>query len=452
MQNHATLFTSTSRAVGLFLAFLVSLTPAIAQDLIPASPPQARPIALIGATAHPISSPHIDNAMLLFDNGRITYIGPRSAAPPLPTGTQTLDVSGFHIYPGLVAAKTELGLTEISAVRAMRDTREVGDITPEVRAAVSINPDSTLIPVARTNGVLTAAVFPAGGLIPGRASIIRLDGWTWEDLTILDAAGLCINWPQAYRAPNRWTGKFDPNDRTKDRVRTISDFFAHARSYHALAQNDRTIDLRLEAVEPQLLLGQDQRPVLIAASELSAITSAVEWALASELRPIIVGGRDAHLCSDLLKEHNVPVILTDPLGFPRRADADYNEAFTHPARLEAAGVTWCFAPADTDANVRNLPYDAAMAVAHGLHPDVAIRAITLSPAQILGVGHLLGSLEVGKAATIIITDGSPLEITTNVAHAFIDGRHIDLSNKQTQLRDKYIEKYRQLDALDQRKP
>jgi hypothetical protein len=271
-------------------------------------------------------------------------------------------------------------------------------------------------------------------------------------MTLLDDAGLSINWPRAYRTPNRWTGKADPDTQAAQRVNTLTELFAQARAYHAAPAEARPTDLRLEALAGQLAPEATRKPVFLTANDVSAITSAVEWAVANRLRPIIVGGNEAPLCSDLLNAHHVPVILTDPLGFPRRTDADYNEPFTLAARLEAAGITWCFAPADVEANARNLPYDAAMAVAHGLSPDAALRAITLSPATIFGLAERIGSLELGKAATLIVTDGTPLEITTNVRLAFIDGRNIDLSNKQTELRDLYLEKYRQLDALDQHSP
>lgn len=443
----------TAPAMRCALLGLVTLSAtAFAQDLLPSAPPQSGPVLLLGGTIHPISGPAMADAGVLFDQGRIVRIDSAQAFDQNPEGTIVLNIDGLHVYPGLFAARTELGLIEISAVRAMRDTREVGDMSPEVRAAVSVNPDSTLLDVARANGVLTAAVFPSGGLIPGRASIIRLDGWTWEDMTILDDAGLIINWPTSYRAPNRWTGKAEPNRRAEQSLGTLSDFLSQARAYHALSPDDRQRDIRLDAVEPHLAANPPRLPLLINADELSTITSAVEWAVSHQLRIVIVGGRDAHLCTTLLREHNIPVIISNPLAFPSRTDSAHDEGFTLASKLEAAGITWCFAPADVEANVRNLPYDAAIAVAHGLDHDAAVRALTLSPATIFGLGNTLGSIEPGKAATLIVTEGSPLEITTNVVLAFIDGRAVSLESKHTQLRDKYIEKYRQLGLIPAEQP
>ncbi len=425
-----------------FAAILLT-TPAPAQDLTHSAPPQSQPIALVGATIHTVSGPAIENGTLIFDNGIITHV---TSDPVfrIPPSVRIINVSGQHIYPGIIAANTRLGLTEISAVRAMRDSNEVGNITPEVRACVSVNPDSTLIPVARTNGILTALTLPTGGLVPGRASIIQTDGWTWEDMTITPDAALVINWPRIYQPKNRWTGK--PNDQNNDSIETLTNLFAAARAYHASA--DTKPDLALEALEPYITQGPTQKPIIASANTVDQITSAVHFANENNLRLIIMGGRDALLCAQLLKENKIPVILQTTHSFPARSDAPFDQAFTRPAQFEAAGLTWCLAPSNTDANVRNLPYEAATAVAYGLDEQTAIRAITLAPAQILGLANQLGSIEPKKAATLIVTDGPLLEISTNTTHAFINGRQIDLTNKQTELRDKYLEKYRQLDILD----
>jgi len=426
------------------IATILLTATAAAQDLTPKAPPQTQPIALVGATIHTVSGPTIENGALIFDNGIITQVASAKTIR-IPTTVRVIDVSGQHIYPGIIAAKTRLGLTEIAAVRAMQDTNEVGNITPEVRACVSVNPDSTLIPVARTNGILTALTLPTGGLVPGRASIIQTDGWTWEDMTIAPDAALVINWPSTYKSKNRWTGK--PNDQNKNNsIETLTNLFAAARAYHASTETKP--DLALEALKPYITEGSTQKPIIANANTVDQITSAVHFANENNLRLIIMGARDALLCAQLLKEYKVPVILQSTHSFPNRADAPFDDAFTKPASLQAAGITWCLAPSDIDANVRNLPYEAATAVAYGLDQKTAIRAITLAPAQILGLSNRLGSIQPQKEATFIVTDGPLLEIATNTTQAFINGRQIDLTNKQTKLRDKYLEKYRQLDILD----
>lgn len=414
------------------------------QDLTVKAEAQSGPMALVGGTVHPVSGPAIESGLVLFDDGVITAVG-RSDTVRLSSDVRIIDCTGGHVYPGMIAAQTRLGLTEIEAVRPMRDFDETGSVTPEVRACVSVNPDSTLIPVARTNGVLTALTLPAGGLVPGRASVMRLDGWTWEDMTVEADAGLVVNWPRVYRPANRWTGKSE--DRDVEGIETLTKLVAAARAYLAMPAEERTTDVRLASLEPYVTRGQGQKALIVSADSVDQITSAVQWADEHEIRVIVMGGRDAVLCASLLREQDVPVIVRGAQGFPSREDAAFDDSFTLPGRLAGAGVTWCLAPSDIDANVRNLPYDAATAVAYGLDVDLGVRSITLSAAEVLGIADRLGSLEEGKAATIIVTDGPLLEVRSNTTMAFIDGREIDLSNKQTKLRDKYRQKYRQLGII-----
>jgi len=372
-------------------------------------------------------------------------------APDLGTSAmnaERIDADGLRCYPGLIGANTTTGLTEISAVRATRDYNEVGQMTPEVRAAVSVNPDSMIIPVTRINGVLTVGVLPSGGHVPGRASLLRMDGWTWEDMTIDDDMGLVINWPNMRVSSAPWVKTSDEEQRKniKDRIDSIDGLFVSARAYFASREADGSIetDIRMESMAGVL---NRESPVIISANELEQIESAALWADANGLRAVIIGGRDSWLCTDLLKKLDVAVIVTGTHRMPRRRDGAYDEAFTLPSKLEAAGVRWCLStgggPFQTP-HERNLPYHAATAVAYGLDHDAAIRAITLSPAQILGVGDSMGSIDQGKSATLLLTDGDPLEQTTRIHLALIDGRRIDLRSKHTELNEKYREKYDQL--------
>lgn len=422
---------------------------AAAQDLGVKAPPQKAAIVINGATIHPISGPAIENGHVVFDKGVITSVG--SGPAPTVSGATVIDGSGKHVYPGLVGANTQMGLMEIGAVRATIDMAETNDVSPEVRAAVAVNPDSTLIPVTRSNGVLTVAVIPMGGLVPGRLSVIRMDGWTWEDLAIADDAGLVVNWPNM-RINTGWFVRTPPEEQAEQMrksLETIESAFAAAAAYFAALKADPTteIDTRWEAMRGSIEGGN---PVYIRAQELEQIESAVSWAVRRGLKPIIIGGRDADLCTDLLKRHDVPVIVAGTHRVPRRLDAPYDSVYTLPIALQAAGVRYCIAGEGGNSETpheRNLPYQAASSVACGLSPDDAIRAITLDAAKLLGVADRLGSLETGKSATLIVTNGNPLEVTTTVELAFIDGRRIDLSNKQTDLADKYREKYRQLGIL-----
>ncbi len=418
----------------------------LAQDLGPSAPPQDHPIFLVGATVHTVSAGDIENGVVSLTEGKIGIVGRADDIMPrirLSADTQIIDLSGKHLYPGLIDSVTRLGLEEFSAVRAMNDYNEVGDMTPEVRAYVSVNPDSTIIPTARANGVLTFGVFPSAGTIPGRASVLAADGWTNEDMAITRDAGLVINWPAMRVNPNaRRGGGAERRDRTLANLDTV---FDNAVAY--AARHDQR-DLKLEAIATVLPSADGQRPVFINADDYDQITAAVNWAVQRELKPVIVGGRDAELCSGLLVSTATPVVIGGVYNFPKRADAPYDQPYTLPARLQAAGVKWSLTMNARHAHERNLPDAAAMAVAFGLEPEAALRGITLSAAEILGLGDRLGSIEQGKDATLFVTDADILDVTSIVEAAWIRGRTIDLSNKQTRLRDKYMEKYRQLDMLD----
>lgn len=441
--------------IRLVLAVAASLgVQAMGQDLIPKAPEQTGGVILVGGTVHTVSGETIENGAVGFREGKITLIAEASIMRTirLTADTEIIDVEGKHVYPGLFAASTRLGLTEINAVRSTEDYNETGAFTPEVLANVAINPDSTLIPVARLNGVLLAGVLPEGGRIPGRASLIRLTGWTWEDMTVRHNAGLVVNWPGVRPAFAPFSGvNNDDGTRIDAQLAELDRLFDSAGAYLAARRADpsRPEDMRLEAVAGYL--GQDGadpvRRLLINAEDYDQIVSAVLFASGRGIPAAIVGGRDAVMCAELLKEHGVPVIVTGTHRFPKRADSPHDDAYTLPARLHAAGVTFCISGADRDGNVRNLAYEAAMAERFGLDPAQAVRAITLTPAEIMGVADRYGSIERGKSATLIVTDGDVLEVRSNVERAYIDGRNIEMRSKQTELRDKYLEKYRQLGII-----
>lgn len=437
---------------------LLTCLTARAQDLTVRAAPQARPVCIINGTVHTVSGEVIEGGYVYFVDGVIQAVGPE----PLPRFTSApefVDARGLHVYPGLISAYTQLGLIEIGSVRPSRDTDEAGDFTPEVVAATAINPDSWFFPVTRINGVLAAGVFPMGGMFPGRASVVQLEGWTPEDMTVKRDAGQVINWP-AMRAVRAWwveTPESDQNANIKQNMDRLRARLDASRAYFAARAADpsRPLDLRYEAMRAVLPAGGQKPgkpalPVFIDASDYDQIVSAVTTSIEYGLRPVIVGGRDAWMCADLLKQHDVPVVINSTLLMPKRDDSAYDETYTLPARLAAAGVRFCIASGEETPHERNLPYAAAMAAAHGLDRAAALKAVTLWPAQILGVDGELGALEAGKAATLIITTGDPLEVTTLVKDAFIHGRRIPMTSKQTDLAEKYREKYRQM--KDVKKP
>lgn len=418
-----------------------------ANDMIPA-PPQSHPILFRNATIHPVSGPDLARSDLLIDKGRIVRIG---AGLETPAGAEVIDVTGKHIYPGLIAADSSIGLQEIGAVRATTDLAEPGDLNPNARAETSVNPDSELIPVTRSNGILVALSVPqtSGGLIAGTSALIELDGWTWEQMTVLAPVGLHIFWPGCVIENDPRYPK-TPEDQRKDlreKLHILDEAFASARAYAAAklaARPDFKTDVRWESMIPVI---EGKVPIIVHANEIKQIESAVDFATREKLTMILSGGADAWRVTDLLKKNHIPVIVSSTFEIPLRRQDGFDMAFSNPAKLAAAGVAFCIAASGSDAeapHLRNLPYQAGMAAAHGLAREEALKSITLYPAQILGVGDRLGSLESGKDATLIITSGDPIEATTNVEVAYIEGRKIDLTNRQTRLHEKYMEKYRQL--------
>ena len=415
---------------------------AAAQSLqIPAAP-QAQPTAIVNATIHPIVGPDIPHGYVLFERGVITAVAAGDPTPIPRPDWLIHDARGLHVYPGLISAETTLGLTEIEAARATNDLSEVGSITSEVFASVAVNPDTALIPVTRANGILTACVVPQGGLISGYASLVRLDGWTTEEMTLVDRAGLVVRWPNVLPQSGWWVQESEEEqlERVRENLDRIDVVFRDAAAYLQArrADDEFPVDLRLEDFRPVLEQG---RPLFVYANNAPAIRSAVAWADRMNLGIVLVGGHQADRCVDVLKASDVPVVVVGTHRMPTRDDAPFDEPFTLPLRLHEAGVRFCLASGESAAHERSLPYHAGKAVAYGLPRDVALRSITLNAAEILGLGRTHGSIETGKAASLILTDGDPLEITTTTLHAYIDGSAVDLDSKHKALDRKYRTRY-----------
>ncbi len=432
---------------GLSALFSIMVCPllGLASDQVPA-PPQDHPIALVGGTIHTVSGQTIHKGTILFDNGKITAIGTKVT---LPQHTERIDVTGKHVYPGLVAAHTLLGLTEISSIRATRDFSELGDVTPNVRAEVAINPDSELFPVTRANGILTALTVPTGGLISGTSGLMLMDGWTWEDMTLSAPVAMHVWWPSVRGGFGDNRSQDERRTTRNERISAIRTAFREARAYLTAkeAESQRGVpyhdsDLRWEAMIPVL---KGEIPVIVHANTLGQIQAAVDWGGDAGIRLVLAGGRDAWRMADLLNEKGIPVIIGGIHQTPSRRWENFDTPFTNPLNLYNAGVKFCISDGGGGSNERNLPYHAATAASYGLPRDEALKAVTLYPAEILGVADKIGSLEVDKDATLIITNGDPLEIMTNIERAFIQGRDIDLTSKHTMLYEKYKRKYEGMD-------
>jgi len=412
-----------------------------AQDLLPKAAPQARPVIIRGATLHVGNGEVLEGKNLLFDDGVITAV----AESFTPDGAEVVDGAGKHVYPGFVLATSVLGLVEVESVDMTIDQREAGTYNPEVFAAVAVNPDSWWLPVARRNGVLVAGVFPQGGVIPGRVSAIQLDGWTWEDMALERHGGLSINWP--FASAGRFGRGGVSEDQALERVERIDALFDATEAYLAARENDPAVksDLRFEALAP---IVRGESPVFIDASSRRQAEQAILWAKERGLDVRLVGGREVLQFTDVLKRHGVMVAIPGTHRLPGRRDRSHRVTYELPMRLEEAGVRWCLTMrAGDSANARNLAYEAAASIPHGLDEEAALRSITLSAAEFLGIDDRVGSLEKGKHATLFLSDGSPFDLTTKIERAWVGGRETVLLDKQTALYEKYREKYRQSGEL-----
>lgn len=421
--------------------------------LLVAPPAGATTTAFTGGTIHPASGPDILNGTVIVRDGKIDAVG---AGIPIPAGATVVSITGKHLYPGMVSAYSVLGLTEVGSVLGSTDWQETGSTNPNIRAEVEINPESDLIPVTRINGVTSAHIVPRGGALNGTSAVVHLDGWTWEDMTVASSVGLLVQWPNLTPSRAWWETRSD-EEQAKERVaaiQTIRQAFDDARAYWKArdAMGARGIprhdgDVKWDAMGKAL---RGEIPVIFSAAALNQIRAVLSFVDDQQLpRVILVSGGDAALVADELKRRNISVICSDILAVPTRRHEPYDQRFTAPERLRAAGLAWCIADGggtDDAANGRNLPYHAAMAAAFGLPRDEALRSVTLYPARILGVADRIGSIEKGKIADLVVTNGDLLEIATQVEQVYIKGEPISMETRQTRLFRKYDSRPRNMTA------
>lgn len=430
------------------LLFLCSVAFLFAHDYVPGEP-QKTPVLLRGGDLHTVTQGVLKNTDILFEHGRITQIGKNLK---VPEGTKIIEVTGKQVYPGLIAAYSILGLIEIGAVRATLDQEEVGGVTPEVQAHIAYNPDSEVIPTIRSNGITTVLVVPQGSLFTGRSSLLNLDGWTHEDAMEKMNVGLHLTWPPVVPQKHWWVEKTEEeqNQEIAKKLKTLIQTVEQAKRYFLAKQANPLIekDSRWEAMIP---LFTREMPLMIYAEDVRQIEMALDFTEEHQLRMILVGGYDAWKIASRLKESKIPVILRRSTNLPRSEDDDYDLSYRLPALLQSAGVQYCISFASDDNyppwgncwDIRNLPFLAGHAVAFGLTPEEALCSITLSPAKILGVDKDLGSLEVGKKATLVVSEGDILDpITHQISLEFIEGRLVDLNNRHKELFRKYQQKNR----------
>ena len=393
------------------------------------------------ADVYPVSRAVLVDTAVLIEVGKIKAIGAQALAQ---AGSATrIDATGLRLYPGLISANSSLGLIEIEAVRATVDTAEVGAVNPNARAQIAVHADSDLLPVARAGGVLTALSVPRGNLIAGQSALINLSGWNYEEMTVKPAVAMHIYWPST-RLPD-WLPKpaiEQALEAAAENLRVLDASFAEAIAYRAKqALPQATHDLRLEALQPVL---SGDLPLFIHANELTQIRGALTFAAKYKLKVTLVGALDAWRVADELKAANVQVILGSPFNLPMRRSESYDVLYSAAAKLHAAGVKIAIAGdgGGMDASLeKNIAYLAAQAAAFGLAPAQALRAITLSAAEILGVSDRLGSIDVGKDANLILVRGDILEITSPIQRIFIAGIDTPMSSRHSKLCERYQGRY-----------
>jgi imidazolonepropionase-like amidohydrolase len=422
------------------ILFLFAALISVAQVPTPGGA-QTKPILITGATVHTGTGQVIENGAVAFENGKLTYVGPTASAPADKSRFDVINAQGKHVYPGFIMTNSILGLVEIESFRATADNTETGSLNPNVRSQISYSTDSEVTPTYRFNGILLAEITPQGGVISGTSTVMQLDAWNWEDATIAKDAAVHLNWPSRLRGRfdfETFTFVTEPNADYAKTLTELTTFFNDAVGYSKLAP--KTVNLKMEAMQGIL---NGSQVLVMHASTSKEIVEAVKFAQGYGIKRLaIVASSEAIKVASFLKENSVPVIIPMVHDLPARADEDVDLPYALPAALTKAGVTVVFSHNDAIARGRNLPFYAGTAVAYGMDKEEALKAITLNPAKILGIDKTVGSLEVGKDATLFISEGDALDFRSNrVSDAFINGRKSILYNKQQILNDQYAKKY-----------
>lgn len=410
-------------------------TTTFAQANISPAPKQSQAIAITGATIHIGNGTVIENGTLVFDKGKIVSV---TAGGSAQSGATEIKANGKHVYPGFIAPITNLGLTEFESVKATLDFNEIGNLNPHVRSLVAYNTDSKVPATLRSNGVLMAQITPQGGTIAGSSSVVQLDAWNWEDAALRTDDAIHMNWPAIPRSRfGRSTMSEEAMRERRDAALSeLESFFAEAKAY---AEGKPTVTNPRLAAMKHVFDGTEK--LFITADNQKDIVAAVNFAKKHKITPVIVGGDEAHLITDFLKENNITVVVKQPHALPNSVDDDVNMPYKNGALLANAGVPIVIS-IDGYWQQRNLPFMAGTVAAWGLDKEKALQAITLNTAKVMGIDKTAGSLEIGKDATLFISTGDALNMTTiNVETAFIQGRNISLDNLHKQLNKKFSEKY-----------
>lgn len=401
---------------------------------------QTEAITITGATIHVGNGTVIENGTVVLENGKIQAVGNSS----ITSKGKVIAASGKHLYPGFIAANTTLGLVEINSVNASNDQAEMGSILPHIRALIAYNAESKVVESMRPNGILTAQVKPNGGRFSGTSSIMQLDAWNWEDAALKADDGVHLNWPSSFSRGRRWLGEprgLRPNSNYSKQVAEVANFVKESKAY--LSGKRTTKNLPYDAMEG---LFNGTQKLYVHVDDEKGITDAVNFAKSNGMNMVVVGGYQAHLVASMLKSNNVPVLINRTHTVPGNEDEDYDLPYKNPKLLADAGVLVGIHGHNSNFQTRNLPFYAGQVVGQGMSKEDALKLITSNIAKILGIDDQLGTIEVGKNATLFISEGDALDMRTNqLTLAFISGRMISLETHQTELWKRYSKKYNNQD-------
>ncbi|NJB37630.1 amidohydrolase family protein [Croceivirga sp. JEA036] len=402
--------------------------------------PQSEPISIEGATAHLGNGEIIENSLIMFAEGKLKFVG--SANTKIARLGKTINAEGKHVYPGIIAPAKSLGLVEIDAVRPTRDQDEIGEMIPHVRSIIAYNAESQVVESMRPNGVLIGQVTPQGGTISGTSSIVQFDAWNWEDAAVKTDDGVHLNWPSSYRRGRWWMGEprgYRPDKDYDKNVTQLKEFLANAAAYN----KGKSVEENPAFAAMNGLFTGDKKLYVYAHGEKEIIDAITNVKAAGIASVVLVGGYYAPATTDLLKKHDVPVLVRHTHNLPLFEDDDYDYPYKLPKILADAGLLVGMQNADAaNFQTRNLPFYAGQIVAQGMDKEKALAIITGNNAKILGIDNAYGTLEVGKSATLFIAEGDALDMQGNVLDkAFIDGRDISLESHQTKLWKRYMGKY-----------
>ena len=421
------------------MCFLYSLGNINAQQT--PAPKQTTAFSIEGATAHLGNGEVIENSLIMFADGKITFVG--SAMMRIARTGNIINAKGKHIYPGFIVANASLGLVEIDAVRATDDEDEVGTMLPHIRSLIAYNTESKIVESMRPNGVLIGQIVPRGGTISGTSSVVQFDAWNWEDAAIKKDNGLHINWPNSFKRGRWWLGEergLKSNEKYADEVLKLTQFFNNSRAY--IAGDQKQENLPFKSMETVFNNG---KKVFVHVDGEREIVDAIQFKKDQNLKDmVIVGGYDALKVADLIKAENIAVLSPRPHSTPNQDDEDYDYNYKLAKLLTDKGILVGLESSGQmeRASTRNLPFYAGTVAASGMGKEEALKLITLNNAKILGIDDRLGTLEKGKDATLFISEGDALDMRTNIlTKAFIQGRELSLESHQTELYHRYSDKY-----------